>query len=59
MRQAGHVACMGDQKSAYKVFMGKPIRRWENNIKMDHREIGWVDGFHLAQGRGQWLGSCG
>jgi hypothetical protein len=30
--------------------------RWEDNIKMDHREIGWegVDCIHLAQVRGQW-----
>jgi hypothetical protein len=31
-------------------------RRWEDNIKMDLREIGWegVDWLHLAQDRDQW-----
>jgi hypothetical protein len=36
--------------------LGRPRRRWEDNIKMDHREIGigganWI---RLAQGRVQW-----
>jgi hypothetical protein len=51
--------------NAYRVFVGKPERnrpirrpkrRWEDNIKIDLREIGW-DGMkwiHLAQDRGQW-----
>jgi hypothetical protein len=31
-------------------------RRWEDNIRMDLREIGWedVDWIHLAQDRNQW-----
>jgi hypothetical protein len=34
----------------------RPRRRWEDNIKMDLREIGWevVDWLHLAQDRDQW-----
>jgi hypothetical protein len=33
-----------------------PRRRWEHNIKIDLREIGWgdVDWIHLAQDRDQW-----
>jgi hypothetical protein len=34
-----------------KTPLGRPRRRWENNIRMDLREIGYVD---LAQGRDQW-----
>jgi hypothetical protein len=39
---------MGEKRNAYRVLMGKlegkislgrPIRRWENNIKIDFREI--------------------
>jgi hypothetical protein len=31
-------------------------RRWVDNIKMDHREIGWdgMDWIHLAKDRDQW-----
>jgi hypothetical protein len=40
MRWAGHVACMGDRRGAYRVLMGerplgRPRYRWEDNIKMD------------------------
>jgi hypothetical protein len=40
----GHVACLGDKKSAYRILvgrsernrpLGRPRRRWEDNIKMD------------------------
>jgi ribosome biogenesis protein Nip4 len=43
MRRVGHVA--------YKVFIRKPRNRWEDNIRMDLRKIGWegVDRIHLAQ----------
>jgi hypothetical protein len=36
--------------------LGRPRRRWEDNIKMDLREIGLssVDWINLAQDRGQW-----
>jgi hypothetical protein len=35
----------------------RPRHRWENNIKMVLREIGWgdMDWNHLAQDRGQWM----
>jgi hypothetical protein len=34
----------------------RPRRRWEDNIRMDHREIGWegVGWMHLAEDRDQW-----
>jgi hypothetical protein len=36
--------------------LGRPRRIWEDNIRMDLREIGWedVDWIHLAQVKGQW-----
>ena len=44
MRWAGHVACMGEGRGVHRVMVGKPEgkrplgrprRRWEDNIKMD------------------------
>ena len=57
LRWAGHLARMEEGKSAFKILTGKPTgkrplgrpeRRWEDNIKMDLEEIGintgnWVD----------------
>jgi hypothetical protein len=36
--------------------LGRPRRRWMNNIKMDLREIGWdgMNCIYLAQDRDQW-----
>jgi hypothetical protein len=36
--------------------LGRPRRRWVDNIKMDLREIGWdgMDWIDLAQNRDQW-----
>jgi hypothetical protein len=36
--------------------LGRPIRRWEDNIKMDLREIGWggMDWIDVAYDRNQW-----
>jgi hypothetical protein len=35
--------------------LGRPRRRWVDNIKMDHREIGWddMDWLDLARDRNQ------
>jgi hypothetical protein len=55
---------MGEMINAYESLVGKPEgerplgrprRRWEDNIRMDVREIGWegVDWVHLAQDRYQ------
>jgi hypothetical protein len=52
-------------RNAYKVLVGKPEgkrplgrsrHRWEDNIIMDLREMGWegVDWIHLAQDWNQW-----
>jgi hypothetical protein len=65
MRWAGHIARIGVKKNAYRILVGKPEgkrplgrprRRWVNNIKMDLRKIGWdgMDRIDLAQNRGQW-----
>ena len=57
LRWAGHVARMEEGRSAFKILTGKPTgktplgrprRRWEDNIRMDLEEIGinagnWVD----------------
>jgi hypothetical protein len=53
-RWAEHVARMGKGRGVYRVLGGR--RRWEDNIKMDLREIG-IDGanwIRLAQDRVQW-----
>jgi hypothetical protein len=43
-------------KPERKRPLGRPRRRWVDNIKMDLREIGWdfVDWMELAQDRDQW-----
>ena len=65
LRWAGPVAHMEESRNAYRVLVGKPKgkrplgrprRRWEDNIKMDLREVGsdsgeWID---LAEDRDQW-----
>jgi hypothetical protein len=49
MSWAGHVARIGERRKAYMILLGKPEgrrplgrprRRWVDNIKMDLREIG-------------------
>jgi hypothetical protein len=65
MRWAGHVARTGAKRNAYRILVGKPEgkrplgrprRMWEDNIKMDLREIGWggMEWIDLAQDRDQW-----
>jgi len=65
MRWAGHVARMEEGRGVYRVLMGKPggkrplrkhRRRWEDNIKMDLREVGCesMDWIELAQDRDTW-----
>jgi hypothetical protein len=65
MRWAGHVARMGEVRDAYNILVGRPegrrplVRprhRWEDNIEMDLREIGFgdVDWIHLVQVRDTW-----
>jgi hypothetical protein len=53
---------MRDSRSAYRVLMGIPLgrprRRWEENIKMYLQEEGWggVDWIAVAQDRERWRG---
>jgi hypothetical protein len=65
MRWARHVARMGEVRGAYNILvgrtegrrpLGRPRRRWEDNINMDLREIGFgdVDWIHWAQVRDRW-----
>jgi hypothetical protein len=65
MRWAGHVARMEEKRNAYRILIGKPEgkrpigrprRRWVDNIKIDLREIGWngMDWMNLDQDRDQW-----
>ena len=65
LRWAGNVARMEDDRSAFKILtgtsarkrlLGSPRRRWEDNIRMDLKEVGintrnWVDS---AQDRDYW-----
>ena len=48
MRWAGHLASMGERRGVYRVLVekpegkrpiGRPRRRWEDNIKMDLQEV--------------------
>jgi hypothetical protein len=43
-------------KSEGKRPLGKPRRRWPDNIKMDLREIGWegMGWIDVTQDRDQW-----
>jgi hypothetical protein len=65
MRWAGHVARMGEKRNVYRLLAGKPKgkrplgrprRRWIDNIKMDLLEIGVsvVDWIGLVQDRYRW-----
>jgi hypothetical protein len=56
MRWAAHVAHMGEDRGVHRVLVGKPERkrplgrprrRWEDNIKMDLQKVG--------EGRGDWM----
>jgi len=56
MRWVGHVARMAERRGIYRVLVGKPEgkrplgrprRRWEENIKMELQNVGW----------GPWTGS--
>jgi hypothetical protein len=52
MRWAGHLARMGEKRNAYRLLVGKPVgkrslgrprRRWVDNIRMDLGKVGWGD----------------
>jgi len=44
------------KKTEGKKPLGRPRHRWEDNIRMDVREIGWegMNWIHLVQDRKQW-----
>ena len=59
------MARLGDGRGVHRVLIGKaegkrplgrPRRRWENNIRMDLQEVGWScgDWMELAQDRDRW-----
>jgi hypothetical protein len=65
MRGVGHVACMREDRKVYKVLVAKPKgkrrlrrlrHRWEDGIKVDHRQIGWegMEWIYMAEDRDQW-----
>ena len=65
MRWAGHVARMVEERGVYRVLVGKPEgkrplgrprRRWVDNIRMDLQEVGcgYGDWIGLAQDRDRW-----
>ncbi|KAJ4431113.1 hypothetical protein ANN_19708 [Periplaneta americana] len=65
LRWAGHVARMDESRNAYRMLVGRPEgkrpsgrprRRWEDNIKMNLREMGYDDRdwINLAQDRDRW-----
>jgi len=62
MRWAGHVVRMGEERGVYRVLLGKPDRRrplgrprrrWVDNIRMDLQEVGcgYMDWIGLVQDR--------
>jgi len=70
MRWAGHVARMGEDRGVQRVLVGKseekrplgrPRRRWEDNIKMDFQEVGGGRGdwMELVQDRDRWRALVG
>jgi len=70
MRWAGHVERMGKDKGVHRVLVGKPerkrplgrpTRRWEDNIKMDIQEVGGgrEDRMELAQDKDSWRALVG
>jgi len=65
MGWAGNVASMGERRGIHRVLVGKyegkrplgrPRHRWEDNIKMDLKEVGCggVEWNEVAQDRDRW-----
>jgi hypothetical protein len=61
---------MGEDRGVYRVLvakpegerpLGRPSRRWDDNIKMDIQEVGEGrgDGMELAQNRDRWRALVG
>jgi hypothetical protein len=55
---------MGEKRDAYRILvgrpeerrpLGRPRRRWDDNIKMDLQEVRWgMDWIELAEDRDRW-----
>ena len=65
IRWVGHVARVGEEKGVYRVLLrkpegerplGRPRRRWVDNIRMDLQEVGcgYMDWIGLVQDRDRW-----
>jgi len=65
MRWAGHVARVGEERGVYRVLVGKPEgkrplgrprRKWLDNIRMGFQEVGCgcMDWIGLVQDRDRW-----
>jgi hypothetical protein len=54
---SGSCSTNGEKRNACRILVGRPRRRWVDNIKMDLREIGWdgVDWIGMAHDRDQWM----
>jgi hypothetical protein len=61
----GHIARVGEMRGLYRVSKGKPEgkrqlgrprRRWEDNIKLDLLDMGWpgIDWIYLVEDRVRW-----
>jgi hypothetical protein len=66
MRWADHVALIGEKRDANRLLegkpegkrlLGRPRRRWVDNIRIDLGEVGWgdVDWIGLAKNRNRWI----
>jgi len=65
MRWVGQVACMGEERGVIRVLvrkpegrrpLGRPRRRWVDNIELDLQEVGcgYMDSIGLAKDRDRW-----
>jgi hypothetical protein len=65
MRWTGYVARMGEGRGAYMILvgrperrrpLGRPRRRWEDNIKIELQQVGWggMEWIDMAQDRDRW-----
>jgi hypothetical protein len=63
--KGGACGMYGERRGAYSILVGRPEgrrqlvrprRRWEDNIKIDLEEVGWVgmDWIDMAQDRDRW-----
>jgi len=65
MRWAEHVARMGEERVVYRILLGKqegrrplgrPRRKWVDNIRMDFQEVvcGYIDWIGPGRDRDRW-----